>query len=184
MTEKISINDMVLVALFIALITIGAFMSIPVGPVSVTLQTLFVMLSGFFLGRKAFLACSIYVIMGLLGLPVFAGFQGGISYLFKPSFGFLIGMIFASIFVNFMFERLKKINFINSLIIFLLASLIIYLFGVPYMSYIINIHLAKSMNFREILSTGMIVFIPGDILKCIAAASIVSRDHMKKFRMK
>ena len=52
------------------------------------------------------------------------------------------------------------------------------------MSYIINIHLAKSMNFREILSTGMIVFIPGDILKCIAAASIVSRDHMKKFRMK
>ncbi|MFM1582945.1 biotin transporter BioY, partial [Helcococcus ovis] len=70
---------MVTVALFVALIAIGAFMSIPVGPVSITLQTLFVMLSGFFLGKKAYLASIVYVLMGVIGIPIFSGFRGGLS---------------------------------------------------------------------------------------------------------
>ncbi|MFM1602177.1 biotin transporter BioY [Helcococcus ovis] len=174
---------MVTVALFVALIAIGAFMSIPVGPVSITLQTLFVMLSGFFLGKKAYLASTVYVLMGVIGIPIFSGFRGGLSSIYMPSFGFLIGMIFSALYISIMFEKVKNINFLKSLIIFITASVIIYLFGIPYMSYILNVYFGKGLSFSKILSIGMIVFIPGDILKCIVAANIVSRKQMKKYRI-
>lgn len=175
---------MVTVALFVALIATGAFMSIPVGPVSITLQTLFVMLSGFFLGKKAYLASIVYVFMGLMGLPIFSGFRGGLSSIYMPSFGFLIGMIFSALYISIMFEKVKNINFLKSLIIFITSVLIIYLFGIPYMSYILNIYLGKAMSLSKILRVGMLVFIPGDLLKCIVAANIISRNHIERFRIK
>ncbi len=75
---KISTKEMVLASLFTALTAIGAFLSIPVGSVPITLQSLFVILSGLLLGPKlGALSQLVYVLLGLLGVRIFAGFSGG-----------------------------------------------------------------------------------------------------------
>ena len=98
---KLSIKEMVLVSLFAAMTAIGAFISIPVGQVPITLQTLFVILSGSILGpRLGPLSQILYTILGLIGMPIFAGFTGGLQAMMKPSFGFIIGFIFASFIIG------------------------------------------------------------------------------------
>ena len=86
-----TLRNMILCALFAALIAVGAFIKIPVPVVPFTLQYLFTMLSGLMLGSKWGLAAvGIYIALGLAGLPVFAQ-GGGIGYVLQPSFGYIIG---------------------------------------------------------------------------------------------
>ncbi|HOO47090.1 MAG TPA: biotin transporter BioY, partial [Deltaproteobacteria bacterium] len=74
-----------------ALTAAGAFIKIPIAPVPITLQNFFVILSGIILGPKAgALSQIVYIIIGLIGLPVFSG-GGGPSYIFKPTFGYILG---------------------------------------------------------------------------------------------
>ena len=73
-------KDITLISLFAAMTAIGAFISIPIGPVPLTLQTLFVLMSGFVLGpKKGALSQVVYIALGLIGLPIFAGFSGEIG---------------------------------------------------------------------------------------------------------
>ena len=84
-------RSMVYCALFTALIAVGAFIRIPVPVVPFTLQYLFTMLAGLLLGAKRGAgSVTVYMLLGLAGLPIFTE-GGGISYLFKPSFGYIIG---------------------------------------------------------------------------------------------
>lgn len=86
-------RTMSLAALFAALTAIGAFLQIPVGITSITLQFLFTSLAGLLLGAKwGALSQLVYVILGLVGLPVFTQ-GGGPGYLLQPSMGFLLGLI-------------------------------------------------------------------------------------------
>lgn len=80
-------RSLVYCALFTALIAVGAFIKIPIPVVPFTLQYLFTMLAGILLGSLSVLA---YMILGLIGLPIFSE-GGGIGYVFKPSFGYIIG---------------------------------------------------------------------------------------------
>src|SRR5690606_41849153 len=106
---KISTKEMVLTSLFTALTAVGAFLSIPVGSVPITLQSLFVVLSGLLLGPKlGALSQLIYVLLGLSGVRIFAGFSGGPQTVFTPSFGFLIGFIFAAFIVGRIVHRDRK----------------------------------------------------------------------------
>lgn len=87
------IKDMILIAMFAALSAVGAFIKIPMPFCPITLQILFTTLAGVLLGgRNGALSVGIYVLLGLLGVPVFTG-GGGISYILHPTFGFLIGFI-------------------------------------------------------------------------------------------
>ena len=91
---------MALIALCAALTAAGAFIKIPLWPVAITLQTFFVILSGIILGpRDGALSQLAYLIVGLLGLPVFSG-GGGLAYLMQPSFGYLIGFVIAPLAVG------------------------------------------------------------------------------------
>ncbi len=90
-------KNITLVALFTALTAIGAFISIPLGPVPITLQSFFVILSGILLGPKlGALSQVLYIFLGLIGIPIFSGFSGGLQHILKPSFGFIIGFVFAA----------------------------------------------------------------------------------------
>jgi len=169
---KLSIKDITQIGIFAALTAIGAFISIPIGPVPISLQTFFVLLSGIILGsRKAMLSQVVYVMLGLIGLPIFAGFSGGFQTVFKPSFGFIIGFIIAAYVVGKISER--KSNSIKYMSIAVITgSLIMYAIGIPYMYYILNIILSKNLDIIQIMKIGMFMFIPGDIIKAIVVVLI------------
>lgn len=85
------LREMVLCGLFIALVAVGALIRIPVGSDVYTLQFMFTLLAGLLLGaRLGALAVGTYVVMGLVGIPVFAS-GGGPSYVLQPTFGYLVG---------------------------------------------------------------------------------------------
>ena len=90
MGRKLTVKEIVCGGMFTALVAVGAFIQVPVpGMDYFTLQFLFVLLAGMVLGRKmGIVSVSVYVLLGLCGLPVFAA-GGGIAYIFRPSFGYL-----------------------------------------------------------------------------------------------
>ena len=168
---KLNTKDITEIGMFAALTAIGASISIPLGPVPITLQSLFVLLSGLVLGsRKAFFSQTAYVLL------VFAGFSGGIQSVTNPSFGFVIGFVASAFFAGKISEK-QMYSTKNSALSVLAGTLVIYAIGIPYMYYVLNIILAENLNIIQILSMGMFMFIPGDILKAVIAVII-----WKKFR--
>lgn len=177
---KITTREMALTAIFTALTAIGAFISIPIGPVPITLQTLFVLLSGILLGSKlGTLSQIVYIALALVGIPIFSGFSGGPQILLKPSFGFAIGFVFAAYIIGKITNEVtspKKIYFAT-----LIGSLVIYLFGLPYIHYILNNVMGMELSFSEVFKMGCLLFIPGDLLKLILA-NLVGKKALKVFR--
>lgn len=165
---KLSTRDLIITALFTSLTAVGAFISIPLGPVPVTLQTLFVVLSGIILGAKLGALSQItYVILGLIGVPVFAGGTGGLTSVVSPTFGFLLSFIVVAYVIGKITEKNKFLsNIIYSVV---LGSFIIYLIGVPYFYFIFTNYLGKNIDFYAALKYACIPFIPGDIIKAILA---------------
>lgn len=173
---KLSTKEITLVSLFTALTAVGAFLSIPIGEVPITLQTLFVILSGLILGPKlAALSQIVYLVLGLIGLPIFTGFTGGIQSVMKPSFGFIIGFIFAAYIVGKIADFGEEISSIKIWIASLAGTIVVYLFGLPYMYYILNMVMAKGLSFNAIMNMGCILFLPGDILKLIVASLVATK---------
>ncbi len=163
---KFSVREMILISIFTGLTAIGAGISIPLGEVPITMQTLFVLLSGFVLGPKlAPISQIIYILLGLIGIPIFANFTGGLQTISKASFGFLIGFIFAAYAVGKISRRGSLISKKRIFVSALAGTLVIYLFGIPYMYFILNIVLSSGLSFSTIIKTGLILFLPGDLLK-------------------
>ena len=90
---------------FIALIAAGSWISIPLPPVPLTLQTLFVLLSGIVMKRYAVIPVGLYVLLGAAGLPVFHNGTAGLGVLLGPTGGFLLGFIPAALIVGLAYER-------------------------------------------------------------------------------
>ncbi|NCC54715.1 MAG: biotin transporter BioY, partial [Erysipelotrichia bacterium] len=105
---KLSIKSMCLCSLFAVLIAVGAFIKIPISIVPITLQTLFVVLAGIILGKRdAFISVLLYIVIGLIGIPVFAN-GGGIAYVLQPSFGYLLGFMLVAYFIGYFSESVEK----------------------------------------------------------------------------
>lgn len=173
---KLSTKEMILTSLFTALTAIGAFISIPIGDVPITLQSMFSLLAGLLLGSKlGALSQVIYIILGLSGIRIFANFSGGPQYIFKPSFGFMIGFVFASFIVGKMTENNPNLNFKKIFLINLIGTIVIYICGVPYMYVVLNHLLNIKMGFMEALKAGFLIFIPGDLLKAILSSFLASK---------
>lgn len=171
---KISTKEITLISIFTALTAIGAAISIPIGEVPITMQTLFVLMAGILLGPKlAVLSQITYLILGLVGIPIFSGFTGGLQSIIKPSFGFIIGFIFAAYVVGTIANPEKNPSSEKIWIASFSGIIIIYLIGLPYMYYIINRVMLKNLSFLAIFKTACLLFLPGDILK-VTMASIFS----------
>ncbi len=172
---KISVKDLILIPLFTALTAVGAFIQVPLPLVPFTLQTFFVVLSGVLLGaKKGLMSQLLYVLLGLAGIPIFTK-GGGISYVFQPTFGYLIGFIIGAFVIGLLVERLKKVNFIKLYLCILVGLAIIYAIGVPYLFMIQNFYAGKSMTIILALSYGFVPFIGGDLLSLIIAALVSVR---------
>lgn len=173
---KISIKDMALVSLFTGLTAIGAFISLPIGPVPITMQTLFVLLGGIILGPKlGALSQIVYIILGLVGVPIFAGFSGGLQTILKPSFGFLLGFIFAAYVVGKLLKdnsNPRPLSTKKILVSTIVGTLVIYLIGLPYMYFILNNVMNMGLSVGAVIKMGSLLFLPGDILKIIISTFV------------
>lgn len=170
-------------AFFAALISICTFIRIPIPPVPITLQLFATILAGLLLGPKlGMLSCAIYVLLGLLGLPIFTG-GGGIQYVVHPTFGFLVGFILGTGLTGWLAQRLKNKSILNLCLVSYAGLVIVYLLGVPYYLFIMNIYMGKSVGLAAALMSTYVVFIPGDIIKCILASIIAKRllPEMRRF---
>ncbi len=128
----LSVKNQILCAMFAALIAVGAFIRIPVPYMDYfTLQFFFVLMAGFLLGDKlGAISVSCYILIGLLGVPVFAA-GGGIGYVLRPSFGYLIGFAFAA-FVTGKLSRKMSVSFNHYFLAALAGFAVTYLIGIIY----------------------------------------------------
>lgn len=178
------IYDIVVIAISAALITVCSWISIPLGPVPFTLQTLAILAVLLTLGgRRGTIAIVVYLALGAIGVPVFAGFKGGPAALLGPTGGFLVGFIAAAlifwlleklVFARLMSTPAKRLVFglVNSLIF----ELVLYVVGVIWF---MTVYAAKTgpIGLGAVLSMCVIPFIIPDIVKMIAAAVIGSRAY-------
>lgn len=157
-------------ALFAALTAVGAFIRIPLGVSSITLQFLFTAMAGILLGAKyGALSQLVYVVLGLIGIPIFTA-GGGLGYLLQPTFGFLLGLIPAAWLIGKLSEKHTASWQLALICAAGLAAL--YVVGLPYMALILNVYMGKGMNTSAILWAGMLPFLPGDILKIIVVSAL------------
>ena len=172
----VSVKPIVYSALFIALISIGAMIAIPVGPVPIVLQNMFVLLAGLILPPAWAAGCvAVYLLMGFAGLPVFAGGTSGIGKVVGPTGGYLLSYLPAAFLTAVISGRTK-----NSLIRDSMATItgmaVIYLFGVPWLKWVLAISWSKA------LAVGMYPFLAGAVVKMIAAV-IIARKLRPRIRL-
>ena len=166
MPDSYSLRMSAYAALFAALTAVGAFVAIPIGPVPIVLQNLFVMLAGLLLGPRWGLASvGIYLLAGFCGLPVFAGGQAGIGRLIGPTGGYLIGYLPAV----YVIGRLAGGPDRAAILLIAAMSLgtgLLYACGIAWLKVITGLTWTKS------LAVGMLPFLVGDAVKIAAAIPI------------
>lgn len=156
-------------SLLAALTAVGAYIAIPVGPVPIVLQNLFVYLTGLLLGgRWGLMGIAAYLLAGAVGLPVFAGGKGGIGHLVGPTGGYLLGFLPAVAIIGIITEKTGgKILF--GIAALILATAVIYACGIIWLSVVTGMTIVRS------LVVGMVPFLIGDAIK-IAAALFIARS--------
>lgn len=169
--KNIKTKDLVMCSLFTALVAAGAFIRIPVLYMDYfTLQFLFVLLAGMLLGsRLGMLSVTIYVLLGLFGFPIFAS-GGGINYVLRPSFGYLIGFVFAAFVCGLVLEKSEKKTFKAYLISAFAGFMVTYLIGLGYKYIMLNFFVGEPVSFLIVLASCFPLDIPGDILLCFISA--------------
>lgn len=177
MSKRLGTKDFIYSALFTAIIMVLGLISIPLpfSPVPVTGQTLGIMLAGSILTvRQVFLSISTFLLLGIAGVPVFAGGTGGPGIIVGPRGGYLIGFLVGAIVIallrgkNNKLLRLGLANVVGGIIV-------VYFLGILWLSYVTKIGVSKAFMI------GALPYLPGDLFKVIIASvlSIRIKPHLK-----
>lgn len=169
-------RSMILCGLFAALTAVGAFIRIPMPLFDyVTLQTLFVLLAGMLLGSKrGALSLIVYLLVGLSGVPIFAA-GGGIGYVLRPSFGFLLGFVAAAWAIGRLTEKNQSMGWPALFTAGLAGLAILYAMGIAYKYAILNFYMGTVTPAWTILAACFPLDIPKDVLVALAAALLAAR---------
>lgn len=152
-------------AVFAGLTVLGANIYIPLLPVPVTLQTLFVLLAGATIGaRYGALSQVFYVGLGAAGLPVFAGHLGGWGVLAGPTGGYLLSFLIVPLLIGRLMERSNKIRW--QVLVFAAGTAVVFVMGISHLAVFYTNDWPAAVRF------GLLPFIPGAVFKVFAATSI------------
>ena len=165
--------------LFASLIAAGAFIKItlPIQPIPMhfTLQWFFVLLAGLLLNKKlAGASVGVYLLLGLMGVPVFAS-GGGMSYLLRPTFGYLIGFGVSAYSMAWLCERVQSLSFIKLLLVSVAGLLIYYSIGVVYYFLVCRLIIAQEVTWQILLFNCFLLTVEADFGLCIAAVSVAAK---------
>lgn len=165
-----------LCGLFTAMIAIGAFIQIPVPHMDYfTLQFFFVLLAGMLLGSKrGALSVVVYVAVGLIGVPIFAA-GGGIGYIVRPSFGYLLGFIAAAFVAGWVCEKIQNKRYSHYVTAALCGFFVTYAIGLTYKYFILNLYLGQATPWSIVILSCFPLDIPGDLILCVVAALVGKR---------
>lgn len=168
-------KEIVVCALFTALVAAGAFLSIPMpGGVPISLQFLFTNLAGVLLGRKKGLtSILVYIILGLIGIPIFTA-GGGIGYIFKPSFGYILGFAGGTWLAGYISEKGK-----GTVMTYIWASLadmaVVFAAGLFYFYMLTTYYVGTSISMEKLFLTCFAPFAPADVVYCILSGFLAKR---------
>lgn len=160
-----NLHALVWTALMAALIALGSFLSLPLGPVPFSMQPLFVMLAGFILGwPRGMVAVLLFVAAGVIGLPVFTGGKSGLAVIFGPTGGYILGFVFAAGAIGLL-TRGRKPSWLLGLLAGLAGLALLYLFGV------LNLMRVLQVGWEKAVIIGFVPFIMQDLLKLVMAVA-------------
>lgn len=171
-----SVLDIVYIALFSAFISVCSIISIPIGSVPITFQILGICLAVGFLGlSKGTISVLIYILLGLIGIPVFSGGTSGFAKLVSPTGGYIVGFIFTAMIIGL------SIKFFGRRLLVLIISMIIgvlacYAFGTAWFIILYN-NSGNNINLANALSLCVLPYLPFDAIKIAASATLVNRLH-------
>lgn len=175
-SDRPDVRSTVSIGVFAALIIAGSYVVVPLpfSPVPVALQSLFVLLSAVVLGpRRGVLTVLLFLGMGAVGLPVFAGGQGGPAHFLRPTAGYLLGYIPAAGAAGALAalgrNRSLAVRRRYDALAAAAGSLIIYAVGVPVLQ------LVTGMRPAAAVAAGILPFLPGDLLKVVVTAALAGR---------
>ena len=140
----------------IILLSISSKISIPFYPVPMTLQTFVVYFIAASMGMVGFYSTVSYVLLGLMGLPIFAA-GGGLGYIMSPTFGFLYGMILSSLAIAYLSKGLFEKKIIKISFAVFVGALVTFACGI--------IHLASFIGIEKAVIAGLVPFIYSEFLK-------------------
>lgn len=173
MKQSFQVKQLVYIAMFAALMAIGANLTsfLVIGSVPITLQPFFAMLAGVLLGKRlGSISMIVYILVGLVGFPVFAQFRGGLSTFVSPNFGFLLSFIILAFVSGWIIEKSKEKNHFTFFISCFIGLLINYLVGTNYMY--ANLTLladGEAVSYQTVWAWMAAPFIKDFIFTCFAA---------------
>ena len=163
---KLTTRNIAFISLFTAVICVLSPISFPIGPIPITLATLAIYITGALLDFKRSVLCVLlFILIGLVGVPVFSGYQGGPAKLVGPTGGFIFGYILGIV-VQSLLTTWKKDKIWIYPLAMILGTIFIYGFGlVWYMIY-------TKTSFVSAFSTCVVTFLPGDAIKIVIATLV------------
>lgn len=170
------VADIALIAIFAALIAACSVIAIPIGAAPITLQTFAVLLAGAVLGAsRGFLAVLLYLALGAVGLPVFAGGVAGLAPFAGPTVGYLVSFPLAAWLTGFIVQRIPRRNIGTSAVLVFVAALI----GTIVFTYTLGI---AGLAWRAGLTIGEafmvnLAFVPLDLAKMVLVAVVATAVH-------
>jgi len=158
------LHQLVWTALMAATIGAGAYLIVPIGPIPVSMQPFFVFLAGYVLGpRYGVMAVGLYILAGVIGLPVFVGGKSGLGHLFGPTGGYLFGFVVSAWLCGIARKDDRVIPWVKGLVYGGGALLALYLIGTVWLKF------ALAVGWKKAWMIGAVPFIPWDAIKVVAA---------------
>jgi biotin transporter BioY len=169
--KAVGTNRIMVFFLGIVLLAISSKIAIPFYPVPMTLQTLVIYLIAGSMGILGFYSTTSYIVIGLLGAPIFAA-GGGPAYIASPTFGFLYGMVISSFLIAFLLNNIFKKDIFGITLSIFIGAIMIFICGVT--------HLSAFIGLDKAIQAGLFPFIYSEGLKILVAICVISFLHNKK----